>query len=80
MGHIPGEDGADPFVQYRSLSKKDWHDTAAYEADQKRTGAGEQGKPVIVSKDNATINKIRVSYTFCYNAKNACSKKIANLA
>ncbi|KAI1726588.1 ricin-type beta-trefoil lectin domain-containing protein [Ditylenchus destructor] len=53
------EDGADPFVQYRSLSKKDWHDTAAYEADQKRTGAGEQGKPVIVSKDNATINKIR---------------------
>uniref|UniRef100_A0A0N5AB49 Polypeptide N-acetylgalactosaminyltransferase n=1 Tax=Syphacia muris TaxID=451379 RepID=A0A0N5AB49_9BILA len=40
------EDGVDPFIQYRNLSKKDWHMYDLMAKDSLREGLGEGGKPV----------------------------------
>ena len=51
---ILGRDGEDPFVEYRNLPKKDWHDYEVIKADEARSGPGEHGAPVAVPKDEAT--------------------------
>lgn len=51
------EDGADPFVSYRNLEKKDWHDYEAMKADAERQGFGEGGKPVALPSDPETKKK-----------------------
>uniref|UniRef100_A0A915MQY6 Glycosyltransferase 2-like domain-containing protein n=1 Tax=Meloidogyne javanica TaxID=6303 RepID=A0A915MQY6_MELJA len=52
-------DGVDPFLSYRSLTKKDWLDKSFYEREQKREGNGEVGKGFIVKKENnQTLEKI----------------------
>lgn len=55
----------DPFVEYRNLPKKDWHDYKAMEADKERVGPGEQGKPVAIEKTK-DIEKLEVSYIWIY--------------
>lgn len=56
------QDGVDPFVEYRSLGKKDWQSQDEYEKDQHRTGNGEQGSGVkIEAEGNQTLAKIMVS-------------------
>lgn len=53
-------------MQYRSLSKKQYQDFKAYQKDMQRIGNGEQGKPFEISKDNETLNQIRV-FIFKFN-------------
>ncbi|KAK0401542.1 hypothetical protein QR680_015844 [Steinernema hermaphroditum] len=47
-------DGIDPFILYRNLPKKDWHDYGEMEKDDKRTGPGEHGAPVAIPTDPDT--------------------------
>ena len=47
----------DPFAAYKNLGKKDWHDYEMMKRDAERTGPGEGGKPVALSKDPETIKK-----------------------
>ena len=61
LNKISAKQGIDPFIKFRNLSLRDWHDTVAYSGDLNATGFGEQGKPVILPKDNTTLNKIRVN-------------------
>ncbi|MFH4979250.1 hypothetical protein AB6A40_005959 [Gnathostoma spinigerum] len=46
--------GVDPFVEYKSLPKKDWHDYEAMKKERKRTGFGEGGTAVIAPDDPKT--------------------------
>lgn len=52
--------GEDPFLEYRSLPKRDYFDEFAFVEEQRRVGLGEQGKAVRQEKDNDTIAKLRV--------------------
>jgi len=47
----------DPFAHYRSLPKKDWHDYKLMEEEANRQGPGEQGKPVVITKDDEAVRK-----------------------
>jgi polypeptide N-acetylgalactosaminyltransferase len=51
--------GGDPFISYRNLPKKDWHDYKFMQEEANRQGPGEQGKPVVVTKDDEKIRKIQ---------------------
>lgn len=51
------QDGFDPFIKFRDLPKKDWHDYEQMAADGKRTGPGEQGSPVALPSDAETKKK-----------------------
>uniref|UniRef100_A0A0N4ZEA8 D-2-hydroxyglutarate dehydrogenase, mitochondrial n=1 Tax=Parastrongyloides trichosuri TaxID=131310 RepID=A0A0N4ZEA8_PARTI len=51
--------GENPFEEYKSLPKKDWHDYKGMEEDSKRVGNGEQGKPFAVPNDTPDIEKKR---------------------
>lgn len=50
-------DQADPFALYHNLPKKDWHDYKLMEEEAKREGPGEQGKPVVITKDDESVKK-----------------------
>uniref|UniRef100_A0A7E4ZTF9 Polypeptide N-acetylgalactosaminyltransferase n=1 Tax=Panagrellus redivivus TaxID=6233 RepID=A0A7E4ZTF9_PANRE len=50
-------DGPDPFIMYKALGKKDWHDYELMKDEAARKGPGEQGTPVVVAKDDEDIRK-----------------------
>lgn len=52
----------DPFISYRTLTKKDWLDREFYDSEQKREGRGEQGKGFSINTEgNESLARVVVS-------------------
>lgn len=69
-------DGVDPFFDYRTLGKKDWHDYDQMRRDQEQKGPGEGGKAIQKAKDDDETAKKRVSIMslMLFVFRNNCTK------